>query len=262
MSMSVKKWWKYLVAKLSLSFDAHADPKVQLAQAIDDAREQHRLLSEQASVVIANQRQAQLRVDRALDEVESLNRHAQQALIMADDAARAGDTTKAAEYTDAAEVLAARLVAAESDVETSKAALLDATTAAQAAKAAVRQNARRLTEQLDERRRLLSQLEQAKMAEQMNSAMASLSSDVGADTPTLDEVRAKIEARAAKAQGVAEVAGLGTGVKMFEVEQAAANASAQARLSEIRSKLGISDTTPAAPADTAQQRRDQEPTGA
>ena len=54
---------------------------------------------------------------------------------------------------------------------------------------------------LAERQKLLSQLDQAKMQEQMNTAMSSLGEDVGEDVPGFDEIRDKIEARYAKAKG-------------------------------------------------------------
>ena len=34
MFKNLRKWWKYMTAKLSSSFDERADPKVQLEQAI------------------------------------------------------------------------------------------------------------------------------------------------------------------------------------------------------------------------------------
>ena len=67
------------------------------------------------------------------------------------------------------------------------------------------QNATALQKKLSERQKLLGQLDQAKMQEQMNKAMASLSETVGQDVPTLDEVRDKIEARYAKAKGMSEL---------------------------------------------------------
>ena len=60
------------------------------------------------------------------------------------------------------------------------------------------------------------------MQEQMNKAMASLSETVGEDVPTIDEVRDKIEARYAKAKGMAELQGESVEGRMLEVEQAAA----------------------------------------
>ena len=72
------------------------------------------------------------------------------------------------------------------------------------------------------------------MQEQMNTAMASLSETVGQDVPTFDEVRDKIEARYAKAKGMAELTEGTVETRMLEVEQAAPNTEAQARLDEIR----------------------------
>ncbi len=238
---SLKRFWKYLGAKVSSTFNEKADPKIQLEQAITEAQEQHRRLKEQAANVIANQKQNDMRLNAALDELEKLNRNAQQAVLMADEAVRTGDEAKATEYTTAAEAFANQLIAKEAEVENLKAMSLQATQAADKAKSAVSQNSRMLQEKLAEKQKLLSQLDQAKMAEQMNVAMASLTENVGGDVPTLDEVREKIEGRYAKAQGMSEVQGLSVETKMLEVEQASASIEAQARLSEIRSRLGIGD---------------------
>jgi phage shock protein A len=78
--------------------------------------------------------------------------------------------------------------------------------------------------------------------------MASLSEAVGQDVPTLNEVRDKIEARYAKAKGMAELTETSVESRMLEVEQASMNSEAQARLAQIRSQLGIGAGTEA-PAD-------------
>jgi phage shock protein A len=52
-------------------------------------------------------------------------------------------------------------------------------------------------------------------------------------------VRDKIEGRYAKAQGMSELQGQSVESKMLEVEQATRNVEAQARLSQIRSQLGL-----------------------
>ncbi|MGB3411481.1 MAG: PspA/IM30 family protein [Microthrixaceae bacterium] len=250
MFKALKKWWKYLGAKLSSSFNDAADPKIQLEQAITEAQDQHRRLKEQAANVIANQKQNEMQLSRALDELEKLNKNAQQAVVMADEATRSGDSAKAADYTSAAEAFATQLIAKEAEVENLKNVSLSSTQASDQAKAAVQQNARMLQKKLSEKQQLLSQLDQAKMQEQMNTALSSLTETVGQDVPTLDEVREKIEKRYAKAKGTAEVQGLAVESKMIEVEQASINFEAQARLSEIRSKLGISDSTPAPSGET------------
>ncbi|MCB0951396.1 MAG: PspA/IM30 family protein [Microthrixaceae bacterium] len=243
MFKSLKKWWKYMGAKVSSVFNEKADPKVQLEQAITEAQEQHRRLKEQAANVIANQKQADMRLNSALEELEKLNRNASQAVLMAEEASKAGDAKKTQEFTDAAEAFANQLISKEREVETMKSMSLQATEAAEKAKGAVQQNSRLLQQKLAEKQRLLSQLDQAKMQEQMNTAMSSLTEEVGQDVPTLAEVQDKIELRYAKAMGTGELQDMSVESKMLEVEQASMHTEAQARLSEIRSKLGIAEET-------------------
>jgi phage shock protein A len=209
MFKSMKRWWKYLTAKLNSSFEEKADPKVQLEQAIAEAQDQHRRLREQAAV------------------------------LMADEAGKAGNTAKAEEYGSAAEAFANRLIALEHEIEETKSLALQSTQASEQAKAAVAQNSAALQKKLAERQKLLSQLDQAKMQETMNKAMATISETVGEDVPTFDQVRDKIEARYAKAKGMSELTGESVESRMLEVEHASMNVEAQARLSEIRTQLGL-----------------------
>src|SRR5689334_6875862 len=108
---AAKRWWKYRVAKSEKSFNEKADPAVQLEQAIAESQDQHRRLKEQAANVIANQKQAEMRLNRSMDEYEKLNATTRQAVLMVDQATKAGDEAKAAEYTAAAESFANRLIA-------------------------------------------------------------------------------------------------------------------------------------------------------
>jgi phage shock protein A len=248
---AIKRWWKYRVAKTEKSFNEKADPAVQLEQAINEAQTQHRVLKEQAANVIANQKQAEMRLNRSMDEYEKLSANTRQAILMADEASKSGDQKKMAEYTNAAESFANRLIAMEGEIEQSKNLALQASQAAEQAKQAVSQNASGLQKKLAERQKLLSQLDQAKMQEQMNTAMATLNEAVGQDVPTFDEVQAKIEARYAKATSMAELTEQSVESNILEIEQAARNVEAQARLNEIRSQLGIAPAPTAAEADTS-----------
>jgi phage shock protein A len=239
----VKKWWKYLTAKLTGSFNERADPKVQLEQAIMESQQQHKRLKEQAVNVIAGQKQAEIRLNDKMAELEKLDANARQALIMAADAEKSGDTAKAAQYTSAAETIANQLITVEKDVESLKAMVLESTEAADQAKAAVAQNSRLLQEKIAEKSKLLSQLEQAKMQEEMNEAMAQLSETVGDDVPTLKEVEEKIQARYAKAKAHGELSEASVESRVLEVEQATANVEAQGRLSQLRAELGLDSGT-------------------
>ena len=77
------------------------------------------------------------------------------------------------------------------------------------------------------------------MQEQMNTAMATLSEAVGQDVPTLVEVRAKIEARYAKALGSAELQGQTVENRMQEIEMAMSDTEAHNRLEQIKAQLGL-----------------------
>jgi phage shock protein A len=235
----IQRTWRYMTAALTGRFNEAADPKVQLEQAITEAQDQHRRLVQQAANVVANQKQTEMRLNRAIEDVQKQNSLARQAVTMAEDATKRGDTAKAVEYTSAAESFANRLVASEREVESLKELLLQATQAANSAKSAVQQNSLAMQKKLSERQKLLGQLDQAKMQEQMNTAMAALNETVGQDVPTFEEVRQKIETRYAKALGTSEITGQSVEQRMLEVEQASVNTEAQAKLSEIRTQLGL-----------------------
>ena len=245
---AIRRWWKYLGAKLSGKLEESADPKVQLEQAITEAQDQHRKLTEQAANVIANQKQTQMRLERSVEEYEKANASARQALLLADEATRDGRTDKASSYTQAAETFANRIIALEKEVADLKKQLEQTTQAATQAKQAVQLNSTALQKKLTERQKLLSQLDQAKMQEQMNKAMATLSATVGEDVPTFDQVREKIERRLAKAQSMGDLQSTDVDTNLLEVEQAQAYAEAQARLSELRSELGLSAPVEETPA--------------
>jgi phage shock protein A len=253
----LRRMGRYITAALTGKFNEVADPKVQLEQAIIEAQDQHRRLKEQAANVIANQKQTEMRLNRAMEEMEGLNAKARQAVLMADDAQKKGDTQKATELTNAASSFANRLITVEKEVESLKQLHLQASQASDQAKAAVQQNSIVLQKKLTERQKLLSQLDQAKMQEQMNRAMSSLSETVGQDVPTFDEVRDKIEQRYAKALGASELQGQTVEARMLEVEQAAMDSEATARLEQIRSQLGLTSAPAATEAPAAAPAAEQ-----
>lgn len=236
---------RYFTAAGNAKFNELADPKIQLEQALSEAQDQHRRLKEQAASVIANQKQTEMRLSRALEDLEKVNASARQAVLMAEEANKAGETGKGAEYTRAAEAFAGRLVSIEKEVESLKGLSLQSAEASDKAKAAVEQNGVALQQKLNEKQKLLSQLDQAKMQEQMNKAMAQLTEHVGQDVPTLAEVRDKIEARYAKAIGNSELQSASVESRMLEVEKAAQDTEAVARLDKIKEQLGIEAPAPA-----------------
>src|SRR5947207_5963651 len=135
-----RRAWRYMTAALTGKFNEVADPKVQLEQAIQEAQDQDRRLKEQAANVIANQKQAEMRLNRAMEELQKVNGSARQALLMADEATKGGEAEKAKKYNQAAESFANRLIGVEKEVESLKTLSLQSAQAADQARAAVEQN--------------------------------------------------------------------------------------------------------------------------
>jgi phage shock protein A len=240
-----------MVAALSGKLDERADPKVQIDQAINEAKRQHELLSQQAAAVLGNRHQLEMKLDKQMDEVERMQGSARQALVLAEQARAAGDTAKAAEYESAAQAFATQLIAAERAAEDLKEMHDQALVASEKAKEAVKQNATMLQQRLAQRTRLLSQLDQAKMQERVNDALKSVSQlAVQNDVPSLEQVAEKIETRYAKAMGAAELGESSVEQRMLEVQRSALDVEGAQRLEAIRASMGLQPAAAATPAAT------------
>ena len=258
------------MALFDSKIDEHADPKVQIEQAISDAKRQHQELSQQAAAVIGNQRQLEMQLNRRLNEVEKLQSNTKQALELSDKARNEGDERKAIEYENAAEAFAAQLVTAEQSVEETKHMHDQALKQADQAKQAVERNNMQLQEKVQQRSKLLSQLEQAKMQEKVSeslNSMNNLTNDsspsldsvrdennvvqscrehyqamvnnlTNDSSPSLDSVRDKIEQRYSRALGQAELAENSVQNRMHEVKQAGIQMAGHSRLEQIRAEMG------------------------
>lgn len=232
------KAWKYLMAAFSSKVDENADPKVQIQQAIEEAQRNHQTLSQQAASVIGNQRQLEMKLNRQLGEVEKLQSSSRQALTLAEEARNNGDEQRAQEFETAAESFATQLTTAEQNVEDLKGLHDQAIQAADQAKQAVERNSNMLQQKLSERTKLLSQLEQAKMQEKVSASLNQMS-DLSAseNTPSLDEVRDKIENRYSTALGSAELAQNSVQGRMMDVQQSASEMAGRNRLEQIRASM-------------------------
>jgi phage shock protein A len=245
--------WKYFGAWFGAKVDERADPKIQIQQAVEEAQRQHEALTRQAASVIGNQRQLEMKLDRQLTSVENLKGQARQSLILADRARAEGDQEKAQQFEQTANVLAGQLVTAESGIEDLKHMHDQALGAAQQAREAVKNNEAILERKLSERTKLLSQLEQAKMQEQVAASLNQISQMAApGNVPTLDEVRDKIEARYATALGQADLASNSTQGRIMEVQRATIDMAGATRLEEIRAELhGESASPPAVTGGTS-----------
>lgn len=262
MANPFSKAWNYLMALFDSKIEENADPKIQIQQAIDEANRRHQQLSQQAATVIGNQRQLEMKLDRSLAEAEKLQGSTRQALQMAEKARAAGDVDKAVQYENAAEAFASQLVTTEQSVEDMKAMHDQALQAADQAKKAVESNAMMLQQKVAERSKLLSQLEQAKMQEQVGESLRSMT-ELGAssNTPNLDQVREKIEKRYANALGATELAQNSVAGRMMEVQQSSVELAGHSRLEQIRAsmqtELPSTDATPAVDGPSAATEKPQ-----
>ena len=240
-----KRAFHYTNAAANKKFDEKADPAIQIEQAIDDARKQHQALTQQAAAVLGNRRQLEMRLARQLDELSQLENSVRQSVLLQDQASASGDTAKAAEYQQAALAFSGQMVSGESSVADLKALHAQAEQASEQAKQAVADNEFRLRQSMAERAKLMTQLQTTKMQEQMNTAMSSVSElSPQGDTPTLSEVRDKIESRYATALGQSELTGGGVEARMVEVRKATIDSAAASRLDAIRASMTGGGATP------------------
>jgi phage shock protein A len=243
------KGWRYLMALFGSKIDEYADPKVQIQQAIEDAQRQHQALVQQAAAVIGNQRQLEMKLSRQLTEVEKLQSSTRQALVLADKSRTEGDNEKATQYEQTAQVFATQLVSGEQAIEDLKTLHDQALSAAGQARKAVENNKMVLETKLAERTKLLSQLEQAKMQETVAKSLEGMGQlTAPGNTPSLDEVRDKIERRYANAMGRAELASNSVEGRMIEVQKTTLDMAGSSRLEQIRASMaGELTSAPAQP---------------
>lgn len=226
-----KRMWAYMTAAGAKKFDEHADPTIQIQQAITKARRQHNELTEQAANVIATQRQAEMALSNAIKRHDELASSLERAVSKAND-----DPL----FEEAVNVLANQLVQQEQAVEFAQSHVNETGNAADAAKAELERNSARLQQKLMNHQRLLSQVEQVKMAEQMNAAMRQLEAGSLDDkTPSLDSVQSRLEARYAKAIAHKELHDGGVQGRLRQVEQAGVTEEANKRIEQVRERLQL-----------------------
>ncbi|GAB3943464.1 PspA/IM30 family protein [Corynebacterium tapiri] len=233
------KGWKYVMASFDRKIDENADPKVQIQQAVDAAKSQHKQITEQAASIIGNKKQLELQLDRLLKSQAEYQEKARTALQLADKAAAEGNSAQATEYTNTAEVVASQLVTVESEIENTKVMYQQATQAAEQAQEQQRQSEARLTEQLAEVDKLNAQADQAEMQRKSAQAMDSMN-QLGLNddnVPTLDGVRDKIERRYADALGAQELTQHTVQDRMAEISTAGRDMAAASKLDEIRAQM-------------------------
>jgi len=217
------------------------DPEIEIEQAITEARRQDQALRNQAAKVIAHRTQIEAKIEQAAKDVGEARETAKQALLRADKARKEGNEADVQKWTQAAQSLALKLQAAEANLNGLKEQYEIAIEQADAAKAAVQQNAMRLQELAAKRMELLGQLQQAKMQEAVNTAVESISTAMEVDAPSLERVEEKIQTRLSEAKARTELREATPEGAEAELREAVSLAQADAELEELRQELGLAE---------------------
>jgi phage shock protein A len=246
----IARSWHYFGALLGSAIDKVADPRLQVQMALEEARRQHQLLTEQAAAVLGNERELEIKVGRAMAEVERIRTAAGRALMLADRAFRDGDETAARSHNETAGLFAVQLSGAESMASELADARDRSAGAAAAARRAVDQSAQVLHARLIEGARLSTEIEAARMQERMADTLTALDAMAPSGSfPTLEQIRARVDRQVSIAAARSELAGSGTGARMLQIERAGLEETGRQKLVEIRQALGLPERARAASSD-------------
>lgn len=237
----MKRFLKYLAALFTFKFEEKANPKIQLEQALAEAKAQDYKLKDSAATIVGNQRQIEMKLARKEADIKEYKTKTMQAIQLAEDAEKSGDTVKARGMSEAAESFTTQLVTAEAEVASLMELHKRASEASDRAKQAVEDNSRALQKKIAEKVELMSMHDQNQMDEQINKTMTSLGESVSADAPSFDGVREKIEARQAKLRGQAEINSSTVDSHMIEVERASRDLTTSSRLAQIKAEMGMGE---------------------
>lgn len=235
----LRKWWEYIKAWLRGTSSRMMDPAVEIQMAIDQARAKNQDLRNQAANIVAHRTQLEGKIENEADVVGETREMAKQAILKAEEARAAGDTAGVDKWTASAQVLALKLQAAENNLTSLTAQYEVAIEQAEDAKSAVQTNASRLQELSAKQIELMGALEQAKMQEAVNEAVATMDSTLDDELPSLAAVEEKIERRKAQAMAKAEIHEATPQGAEAELREAINRTAADAKLDELRAELGL-----------------------
>jgi phage shock protein A len=261
----LRRWWNYIKTWFGVKSKEAMDPQIEIEAAINEARENDQSLRNEAAKVIAHRTRVADEVEEMAKEVGEAKELARQALLKSDAAMKAGNTVDAEKWNAAAQSIAMRLQASQKNLDSMQQQLTIADQQAGHAKQAVHDNAMRLEEIAAKRMEMLGQLEQAKMQESVNKAMASIDASVGGEAPSLKEIEDKIQDRMAEAMAKTELTAETPEGAMAELEREVDLASANSALDDLRAELGLGPApavgTGSSDAATTSSAPESSPTG-
>ena len=232
--------WHYSAAVLTNVFNERADPRIQIEQAIEEARQMHLRLVTQAAVVIGGRRELELKIARGTTEARRLDAMTAQALRLASAASAKGNATEAGTYERSAQLFATQLTTTEASVAELAEQHERATILADAAHRAVEQNKFQLQHQISERTKMLTAIAAAEMQERMAVALRAMDRLAPAGSiPTLAQIQDRIDQRIANSGGQIEIALDSVEWQTARIERAMVDSRGAERLAEIRQREGL-----------------------
>lgn len=235
----IKRVWGYLQALFRSKAENMMDPEIEIEQAIQEAKKQDQALRGTAAKIIAHREQLESKIEKSATQVGEAREMAKQALLRAERAKAEGDAAGVEKWTNTASSLAMKLQAAENNLDSLKGQYEIAVAQAEDANSQVQANAMRVQELAAKRMELLGQIQQAKMQEEVNKAVESMSGTLDVEGPSLARVEDKIQARLAEAKAHAEVAQSTPQGAEAELREAVSLAQADDKLAELRAELGL-----------------------
>lgn len=212
----------YAQASAEAAFDAHADPKVQLEQAIAGMQAHHRDLEGAASQVIAQEKTAKMRL---ADLSEQEVRYTKSALA-----------AKQQGNIDAARTFANKIASLREQIQSLTVQIPQLEQAGADAREAVQESADQLQQKLNERGTILAQIDQARMQKEMAASLKQVSDLTrSSDVPSFDEIKQKVVGQFAQAQASAELSSASPEVQEMHAHHAELTSEADAILAELDS---------------------------
>ena len=219
----------YAQAKAQAELDSHADPKVQLDQAIGGLQEHHEDLETAASHVIAQERLAKMQLSGLSAQELAYSKSA--------------ITAQQQGNVDAARSFALKIASLREQIQGLTAQIPQLEQAAAEARVAVQESAEQLQQKLSERSSIVAQIDQTTMQREMARSMKAVTNlTQGTAVPSLDEIKTKVATQYAEAQAQTELSSTNPEVQEMHVHHAELTSEADAILAE----LGAGTLKPAA----------------
>ncbi|MFN0121987.1 MAG: PspA/IM30 family protein [Blastocatellia bacterium] len=203
--------------------DSAEDPELILQQLVRDMRDKVPEMNNSVAQVMANEKLLERNASSMQTRVTELDAKIKAAIKTGRD--------------DIATAYIGELQSSQKNLETTRMQLEAARQASEKARKFRDSYMLQMKKKTDEAMTLIAHNRQAKMQEQIAQTMASF--QVGDDSQTFDDMREKINRRAANAEARAELASTTLDSKMAEIETEAANFEAMDMLSAYKRQMGL-----------------------